>query len=105
MEVLREGEMFGERVCFQSAVHARPAWEGYVLEGLVVAGMVLYLSNYLIGRSKNGALAYTWWVLASLVPRPFPSPVFDRILYAKMEGEGLGERVTCVTSGRREGRH
>ena len=41
----------------------------------------------------------------SLVPRPFPPPVFDRILYAKTEGEGLGERVTCVTSGRREGRH
>ena len=39
----------------------------------------------------------------SLVPRPFPPPVFDRILYAKTEGEGLGERVTCVTSGRREG--
>ena len=35
----------------------------------------------------------------------FPPPVFDRILYAKMEGEGLGERVTCVTSGGREGRH
>ena len=41
----------------------------------------------------------------SLVPRPFLPPVFDRILYAKTEGEGLGERVTCVTSGRREGRH
>ena len=41
----------------------------------------------------------------SLVPRPFPPPVFDRILYAKTEGEGLRERVTCVTSGRREGRH
>ena len=41
----------------------------------------------------------------SLVPRPFPPPVFDRIQYAKTEGEGLGERVTCVTSGRREGRH
>ena len=41
----------------------------------------------------------------SLVPRPFPPPVFDRILYAKTEGGGLGERVTCVTSGRREGRH
>ena len=40
----------------------------------------------------------------SLVPRPFPPPVFDCILYAKTEGEGLGERVTCVTSGRREGR-
>ena len=39
----------------------------------------------------------------SLVPRPFPPPVFDRILYAKTEGEGLGEIVTCVTSGRREG--
>ena len=44
-------------------------------------------------------------VTPSLVPRPFPPPVFDRILYAKMEGEGLGERVTCVTSGRCEGRH
>ena len=40
----------------------------------------------------------------SLVPRPFPPPVFDRLQYAKTEGEGLGERVTCVTSGRREGR-
>ena len=41
----------------------------------------------------------------SLVPRPFPPPVFDRILYAKTEGEGLGEKVTCVTSGRFEGTH
>ena len=39
----------------------------------------------------------------SLVPRPFPPPVFDRLQY-KNGGEGLGERVTCVTSGRREGR-
>ena len=38
----------------------------------------------------------------SLVPRPFPPPVFDRFQY-KDGGEGLGERVTCVTSGRREG--
>ena len=36
------------------------------------------------------------------VPRPFPPPIFDRILYAKTEGEGLGERVTCVTSGSQE---
>ena len=41
---------------------------------------------------------------ASLVPRPFPPLVFDRLQYARMEGEGLGERVTCVTSGRHEGR-
>ena len=41
--------------------------------------------------------------LASLVPRPFLPPIFDRLQYAKMEGEGLRERVTCVTSGRHEG--
>ena len=41
---------------------------------------------------------YTWVIRGhSLVPRPFPPPVFDRIPYAKTEGEGLGERVTCVT--------
>ena len=39
----------------------------------------------------------------SLVPRPFPPQVFDRVQYAKTEGEGLGERVTCMTSGRHEG--
>ena len=38
----------------------------------------------------------------SLVPRPFPPPVFDRLQH-KNGGEGLGERVMCVTSGRREG--
>ena len=27
----------------------------------------------------------------SLVPRPFPPPVFDCLQNAKMEGEGLGE--------------
>ena len=41
----------------------------------------------------------------SLVARLFPPPVFDRLQYAKMEEEGLGERVMWVTSGRREGRH
>ena len=40
----------------------------------------------------------------NLVPRPLLPPVFDRILYAKTEGGSLGERVTCVTSGRCEGR-
>ena len=40
--------------------------------------------------------------VSSLVPRPFPPPVFDRLQY-KNGGEGLGERVTCVTSGRCEG--
>ena len=31
----------------------------------------------------------------SLVPRPFPPPVFDRLQYVNMEGEGLGDLVTC----------
>ena len=31
-----------------------------------------------------------------------PGSSFDRLQY-KNGGEGLGERVTCVTSGRREG--
>ena len=34
----------------------------------------------------------------SLIPRPFPPPVFDHLQYAKTEGEGLGERVTCMMS-------
>jgi len=33
--------------------------------------------------------------LISLVFRPFPPPVFDRLQYANMEGEGLGDLVTC----------
>ena len=30
---------------------------------------------------------------------------FDCLQYVKMESKGLGERVTCMTSSRREGRH
>ena len=41
----------------------------------------------------------------SLVPRLFPPPVFGHLQYAKMERKGLADRVMCVTSGRREGRH
>jgi len=33
--------------------------------------------------------------VGSLVPRPFPPPVFDRLQYANTEGEGLGDFVTC----------
>jgi len=32
---------------------------------------------------------------SSLVLRPFPPPVFDRLQYANTEGEGLGDFVTC----------
>jgi len=32
---------------------------------------------------------------ASLIPRPFPPPVFDHWLDANKEGEGLGDLVKC----------
>jgi len=32
---------------------------------------------------------------ASLVPGPFPPPVFDHLQYANMEGEGLEDLVMC----------
>ena len=35
------------------------------------------------------------WAMGSLVPRPFPPPVFDRLQYANTEGEGLGDLITC----------
>ena len=43
---------------------------------------------------------------SSLIPGLFLPPVFDHLQYAKMEGEGLGERLVCDVSrcgGRREG--
>jgi len=33
-------------------------------------------------------------VMSSLVPRPFPPPVFDRLQYANTDGEGLGDLIT-----------
>ena len=32
-----------------------------------------------------------------IIERSFPRPVFDHLQYAKMEGEGLGDSVTCMT--------
>ena len=36
----------------------------------------------------------------SLIPRPFPPPVFDRLQYANMEGEGREIWSCAVISGR-----
>ena len=83
---------------------------------------------------SKGQVSHKKPTVSSLVPRPSPAPVFDRLQHTasdqklepgkawelasfpgrsrlqfliassiKTEGEGLGERVTCVTSGRREG--
>jgi len=45
--------------------------------------------------SVKPVLLMTVWIVTTLVPRPFPPPVFDRLQYANMEGEGLGDLVTC----------
>lgn len=44
----------------EPAVRRKPFWEAYVLEILVVTGMVLYMGNYFIGRGRNSALAQAW---------------------------------------------
>ena len=36
----------------------------------------------------------------SLISRPFSPPVFDHLQWAKMEGKGLGDLVTCMMSSR-----
>ena len=46
-----------------------------------------------MAKSPDGLM--TEWVEDSLVPRPFPPPVFDRLQYANTEGEGLGDLVMC----------
>ena len=44
-------------------------------------------------------------IYLSLVPRPFPPPVFDRLQYTNTEGEGLEDLVTCGYVRQTEGRH
>ena len=63
-----------------------------------------YLHSHVTASFPCNLISRPLYSYSSLVPRLFPPPVFGRMLYAKTEGEGLGERVTCVTSGRREGR-
>ena len=48
--------------------------------------------QYLIWRDDKHKVTTSH---TSLVPRPFPPPVFDRLQYANTEGEGLGDLVTC----------
>ena len=45
--------------------------------------------------SGNETVCMKTIAVNSLIPRPFPPPVFDHLQYAIMEGEGLGDLVTC----------
>ena len=59
----------------------------------VFTGMGPYTGSYTgLIRWPHTLASYTG---LSLVPRPFPPLVFDRLQYANTEGEGLGDLVTC----------
>jgi len=55
--------------------------------------------DYLTNKESNcycsDAVYLLPWVQGSLVPRPFPPPVFDHLQYGNTEEEGLGDMVTC----------
>ena len=74
------------------------------MSSIIAGTAALHCRHTFVGGIFTPNGQYNERLSASLVPKPFPPPVFEHILYAKTEGEGLGERVTCVTSGRREGR-
>ena len=59
-------------------------WSQYV-ERLIQ----FFEANDIIGEDKAAKRRAT-----SLVPRPSPAPVFDRLQYAKTEGEGLVNLTT-----------
>ena len=47
-----------------------------------------------MGEYKNElCLNELFLVTYSLIPRPFPPPVFDSLQYTNTEGEGLGDLV------------
>ena len=61
------------------------------------------------GMSKHGRRRYSerlsrkTWIsckIASLIPRPFPPPVFDRLQHRNTEGKAWEVRSRAVTSGR-----
>jgi len=55
--------------------------------------VVLRMLSYTVSDEKLGRGLRRLY--CSLVPRPFPPPVFDRLKYANTEGEGLGDLVMC----------
>lgn len=42
-------------------LHLHTSWESYYLEILMIAGLVVYFANFVIGRVKNQRLATAWF--------------------------------------------
>ncbi|XP_062517904.1 PAT complex subunit CCDC47-like [Corticium candelabrum] len=45
----------------QTKVAMRATWDSYVIEILMIAGLLVYAINYTIGKSKNSVLASAWY--------------------------------------------
>lgn len=39
----------------------RSSWDAYVLEMLMIGGLLVYALNFIAGRSKNARLATAWY--------------------------------------------
>lgn len=44
----------------ESTVEIKPVWEAYITEGCIVLGIILYFSNYILGKTKSTQIAETW---------------------------------------------
>ena len=62
-------------------------WDSYIVEILMVAGLLVYALNYTIGKSKNSLLASSWY------------KAHKEILEANFEVVGK-ELLACVTRAR-----
>ena len=65
------------------------------LFGDAISKIVSMYTNHLATKQLLLKIVELEPYICSLVPRPFPPPVFDRLQYANTEGEGLGDLVTC----------
>ena len=72
-----------------------------LMDKLSVMGSVVPKTELVLLSTKSGnRISYQNPVHVSLIPRPFPSPIFDHLHCAKPEGEGLGNfmqpNLMCV---------
>lgn len=56
-----EGQGKPDLKIVQAKVTIHSTWDSYILEILMVAGLMVYAVNYTIGKSKNSLLASSWY--------------------------------------------
>ncbi|XP_035907384.1 coiled-coil domain-containing protein 47 [Anopheles stephensi] len=64
-ELLRQGEPVGKHAepkltIPKVPIHFRTHWDSYWMEMLMLAGLMAYFANYLVGNKKNSAIASQW---------------------------------------------